>query len=107
MSVKVRNDSLYKFSSPWFDDQQRRFVWGISDPPDPVKRDDDVFYTIRQEDRIDFIAYKLLGNPRYFWVILHYNGMSNAFDIPRFVGRQIRIPSKGTLERAYLNVSSD
>ena len=105
MSVNVRIDSLYQFADPIFDERQEEYVWGISDPPDPIERDDDQFYEIRDGDRFDLIAYRMLGGARYYWIILHYNGIANAMDIANWVGERIRMPSRATLERVFLNAA--
>lgn len=104
MTVKIRTDSLYQFGDPVFDENQEEYVWGICDPPDPVERDDDQFYTLREGERIDLLAHKLLGNARYFWIILHYNNIQNSLDIENFIGEEIRLPSRATVERIYTNV---
>lgn len=103
MSILVRNDSLYKFATPYLDTQQNELTWGISDPPDPVQREDDRFHTLLDGQRIDVLAHKLLGDPRYYWIILHYNNLPNAIDLDKYLGKELRIPSKTTLEKVYLN----
>ncbi len=105
MSVAIRIDSLYQFGDPILDETQDEYVWGIADPPEPLERDDDQFYEIRDNDRFDLIAHKMLGSARYFWIILHYNGIPNAMDITNFVGKTIRMPSRLTLERVFLNAA--
>jgi hypothetical protein len=105
MSVNVRFDSLYQFADPLYDERQGQYVWGISDPPDPVERDDDQFYEIREEDRFDLIAHRMLGNARYFWIILHYNDIPNALDIANYTGKTIRMPSRTVFERVFLNAA--
>lgn len=110
MSILVRNDSLYKFATPYLDEEQGEYTWGISDPPDPVEREDDRFHTLVEGQRIDYLAHKLLGDARYFWIILHYNNIPNAIDLERWLGKDLRIPSKTTVEKVYLNapqLSSD
>lgn len=103
MSVEIKQGSLYAFASPIFDETQGEYVWGIADPPPPVPRDDDQFYTIRDSDRLDLIAHRLLGNARLFWVIMHYNNIPYALDLTRFKNVEIRIPSRETVERYYVN----
>jgi hypothetical protein len=103
MSIAVRIDSLYQFADPIYDERQEEYVWGISDPPEPVVRDDDQFYEIRDGDRLDLIADQYLGSSRYFWVILHYNGIANALDLDNWVGKQVRLPSLVTLQKVYTN----
>ena len=107
MSVKVRLDSVYKFGKPYLDPEQNERVWGILDPPDPKESDDDQFYTVRSEDRLDIIAHRMLGHVNYIWVIMHYNNIKDALDLDRYVDRQIRIPSRSTLERVYASAFGD
>lgn len=101
MSVKVRVDSMYKFASPYFDESQDEYVWGIADPPEPKKREDDQYYTLRKEDKITVIAHKMLGSSRYWWVVLLYNNMPDALETGNFIGKQLRLPSRATLEKEY------
>ena len=50
------------------------------------------YYTWTVRDRMDLLAYKLLGNADLWWKIMDFNPeLGNAFDIP--VGTVIRIPS--------------
>lgn len=50
------------------------------------------YYTWTVRDRIDLLAYRLLGNADLWWKIMDFNPeIGNAFDIP--VGTVLRIPS--------------
>lgn len=107
MSVDVRTDSVYTFADAYFDDVQGEYVWGIYDLPDPKNRDDDQFYEVRTDDeRLDLIAYKFLGDSRLMHIIMHYNNIPNALDLSKFKGKTLRIPSRRTVEKVYLNVVS-
>lgn len=101
MSVSVRIDSLYKFASSYYDEAQSQYVWGIADPPDCPIRDDDQYYTFRSGDRIDLIAHKMLGSTRWFWVVMHYNNIKDALDTEDLVDKELRLPSRLTLEREF------
>lgn len=102
--MRVRNDSIYQFASPYFDAQQGEFAWGIIDLPEPRLRDDDQYYEIRSvDDRLDLIAHKYLGDVRWLYVIMHYNNIPDALNLTDFLGKRIRIPSKKTIERFYFN----
>jgi len=94
---------MYKFGTPYFDEEQGENTWGIVDPPDPLDREDDQFYTLRQEDRLDVLAHRMLGNVNYIWVIMHYNNIKDALDLDKYIGKQLRIPSRATVERIYAN----
>lgn len=103
--MKIRNDSLYKFANPYFDEIQKKYTWGIIDLPEPTPKDDDQFYILRENDRLDLIAYQMLGDPRFMFIIMHYNQIADAMDIKSFIGKSLRIPSLSTLEEVYLNAS--
>lgn len=103
--MKIRRDSIFKFAEPYFDEVQTEYTWGIIDLPPVIQKDDDHFYTWRESDRLDVVAYKLLGDPRFMFFIMHYNQIADAMTMDDFIGETIRIPSKETLEKVYLNVS--
>ena len=46
--------------------------------------------TLETENRLDIIAYKYYGSPRYWWVIALANYIIDPFDIP--AGSVLRIP---------------
>lgn len=101
--MKIRIDSIFKFADPYFDEVQGEYTWGIVDMPEPIRRDDDQFYIWRESDRLDLVAFKLLGDPRHLFIIMHYNQIIDAMDTQLFVGKTLRIPSRDTLERIYIN----
>ena len=105
MTVKRRVDSLYKWGEPYYDEVQEEYVWGICDAPPPQPRDDDQFYEIQDGDRFDKLAYNFYGEPRYYWMIMHYNSIGDALAIDAWIGEKIRIPSKNTIEKVYINGS--
>ena len=107
MSVTVGVKSHLKFATPYFDVSQQGYVWGIADPPDPVKRADDQFYTVRSDDRLDLIASRMLGNVRYLWIIMLYNNIEDALNLDRFINKQIRLPSRATVERIYTSAFNE
>ena len=102
MSLQVRTDSLYKFANPYYDEQQSAYVWGISNPPPVIDREDDQFYTLREGDRIDLIAHRILGDVRYWWIVMHYNNIADALILDNYIGKQIRLPSRTTVEKIYV-----
>lgn len=103
--MKVRSDSLYKWGNAYLDELQDQYVWGICDAPSVVLRDDDRFYTIQEGDRFDKIAHSYLGDVRFFWIIMDYNGVSDAMTIDEIIGKQIRIPSKTTVQKYYVQAT--
>ena len=56
------------------------------------KSSDDTLITITNEteNRLDIVAYKVYGSPRYWWVIALANYIIDPFDIP--AGSTLRIP---------------
>lgn len=101
--MKIRTDSLYKWGDALYDEDQEQYVWGVCDPPEPKERDDDQFYTIQEGDRFDKLAYKFFGNTRLYWVLLLYNNIGDALAIHDYIGVQIRIPSKNTVRKVYID----
>ena len=103
--MKIRVDSIFKFASPYLDEVQNEYTWGIADLPEVISRDDDQFYVWRESDRLDLVAHRLLGDVRHLFIVMHYNNIPDAMDMQDFVGVTLRIPSRDTLERVYLNAS--
>jgi hypothetical protein len=54
-------------------------------------------HTVSQNERLDHIAFRYLGNPEQFWRIADANTAMNADDLTRTAGRLIRIPFAGSL----------
>lgn len=48
----------------------------------------------RLENRLDLIAYEVLGNANYSWVISYFNGISDGFTAP--AGQKLVIPKSFT-----------
>jgi hypothetical protein len=58
----------------------------------PSARSGFYYYTWTDGDRIDIVAFKLLGTPLSWWKIMDFNPeIVNPFSIP--VGATLRIPS--------------
>lgn len=103
MSVNVRIDSMFKWASSIFDEEQEEYVWDIADLPEAKVRDDDQYYIFRKGDDIPIIAHKMLGSSRYWWVILHYNDLADALDTDGIVGQELRMPSRATLQKVFVD----
>jgi len=101
--MKVRVDSIFKFANSYYDEIQEEYTWGIVDLPGVIVRDDDQFYVWRESDRLDAVSFKLLGDPRYMFLIMQYNNISDGMNMEAFIGVTLRIPSRSSLERVYLN----
>ena len=43
-----------------------------------------------EENRLDLIAYKLLGSASYGWVIAYFNGIADGYTVPE--GQRLAIP---------------
>ena len=54
------------------------------------QRDTDIHIEFSDNDRIDLISYRIYGDPKYWWLILHANGYQLEFDIAP--GELLRIP---------------
>ncbi len=55
------------------------------------------YYTVpaNLENRLDLIAYKLLGSASYAWVIAYFNGISDGFTVQE--GQKLAIPNNISL----------
>lgn len=58
----------------------------------PTARSNFYYYTWVENDRIDIVAYNLLGSPAFWWKIMDFNPeVLDPFSIP--IGTNLRIPS--------------
>lgn len=60
-------------------------------------------YTVTEGDRIDTIAYGLIGDPEMFWMLCDTNNEMNPGNLTRFTGRIIRIPLPGGITQIEMN----
>jgi len=51
-----------------------------------------VEYQVKQDDRLDMITARTLGDPEQFWRICDANNTMNPIDLTAEPGRTIRIP---------------
>lgn len=70
--------------------------YGLYRAIDTTPRDDDRFYNVKLDERIDQIAYTQLGDPRHWWVIAEYNNID--FPLELEPGTTLRLPSMNRLE---------
>lgn len=47
---------------------------------------------VTEDDRLDLIAARTLGDPEQFWRIADANNAMNPFDLTTEVGRRLRVP---------------
>jgi len=65
--------------------------------PNPFSSKSNVtFYDVdaSEEDRLDIIAYKTLGDSTYSWVIAYFNGIQDGYSCPE--GSRLMIPTSIT-----------
>lgn len=51
--------------------------------------------TVRQDDRPDLLAYRVLGDPEQFWRLCDVNGAQRPVDLTDRPGRRVRVPALG------------
>ncbi len=51
---------------------------------------------VRQDDRPDLLAFRLVGDPEQFWRLCDANRAQRPVDLTRIPGRRIRIPAPGS-----------
>jgi nucleoid-associated protein YgaU len=70
-------------------------------PPLEIKlQPDDRFHEVIAGERLDQLAYKYLGDPRLWWVIVEANDIAWPLDLEP--GTVLRIPSLETVEMKVL-----
>ena len=60
-------------------------------------RDDDTYIFSKESDKLEHISYRFYETPEYWWVIAKANNISNGTIFLK-PGRQIRIPSKTSIQ---------
>lgn len=61
--------------------------------PNPFTSNTDVIFydvPVTEEDRLDLIAYKLLGDSTYSWIIAYFNHISDGYSCPE--GTRLLVP---------------
>lgn len=61
-------------------------------------RDNDEYYTVRNSDDLDKIAWKMYSNivekaEWYWWVIADANDIENPLDLSEYIGNEIVVPN--------------
>jgi hypothetical protein len=51
--------------------------------------------TVREDDRPDLLAYRVLGDPEQFWRLCDLNRVQRPVDLTDTAGRQVRVPAPG------------
>lgn len=74
-------------------DSTERFV--ALETPNPFKTNDTnvSYYEVpyAEENRLDVIAHKWLGNSNYKWIIAYFNGIEDGFTV--LTGQKLKIPN--------------
>lgn len=76
-------------------DMSERFV--DLETPDLFETHSDVTYyevPTTEENRLDLIAYKMLGSAQYSWVIAYFNGIEDGYTA--YAGQKLAIPKNIT-----------
>lgn len=76
-------------------DMNERFI--TLETPNPFETHSDItYYTVPQheENRLDVIAYKLLGSAQYAWTIAYFNGIDDGYTA--HAGQKLMIPTNIT-----------
>jgi hypothetical protein len=61
--------------------------------PSDLYSSSDIFLKIQAGQRIDNLAFKYLGDGKYWWAICLINGLANPFDVSLISGTLLRIPT--------------
>ncbi len=74
--------------------------WGNRKKIDTPHRPDDRFHTVVENDRIDLLAHRYLGDVNLWWVIADYNDLFFCQDLE--IGTKLRIPEISTVQLEIL-----
>ena len=58
---------------------------------DTPEKDDDIYVTTQEGDRLDNLAWEYYQNPTYWWIIARANNIGKGTMFPE-TGTQLRIP---------------
>jgi len=71
----------------------------------PTLKTAGTFVVTRQEFRPDLVSYELYQQVNYWWVILHYNGLTSPLEITQ--GTRLKYPSIQDVESLILSLKAD
>lgn len=96
-SVEYKNACRYKNLRTIQDDITKNIHHESWNQVGIVKSREDTYYTVTNadENRLDIIANRFYGTPRFWWIIALANYIMDPFYIP--VGTTLRIPPKQSL----------
>lgn len=94
----MRTESRLLFSMPIID--QGVEYMDMEEGIDKTRSSDDVFHTVSENDRIDILAWRYLGDARHWWVIAEYNDIEMPLELEP--GTVLRIPSRKRLQMILL-----
>lgn len=75
MAIRIKQNSRLRFADLVKVDGIA--FWDMVELPDIPPQPDDILYTVRSLDRIDFLAHRFYGDPVLWWVI----AVANDFEI--------------------------
>jgi len=87
----MSNRNYSRYASTKIINDGTKLLNGLRSPIDTTLQTDDVYYTVRENDRIDNLAYKYFGRADLWWVIADYNSLS--FPLVLDLGSILRLPS--------------
>lgn len=88
--IDVARSSRLKFSNLL--ESQEAVFWSLDETPQFPEDEQDIQYVVKENDRIDSIAFQFYGDPVLMWVIAKVNGLRfMPFDLK--AGKLLRIPA--------------
>jgi nucleoid-associated protein YgaU len=99
MTVSIGKKSRLQFA-PLLTEEGIEF-WDLPTYPEILKQPDDGVYTVKDNDRIDSIAFRVYGEERLWWVLAVANDLE-LVPTELVVGADLRIPSPRYINQVYL-----
>ncbi len=66
----------------------------------------DTFYTVKTGDRLDYLAFKLYGDPIYWWVLAVANDME-ILPTDLQEGMRMRVPSAAFVQQVFFTQANN
>ena len=97
--VSIPSTSRQQFAKLYQDGDIQ--FWGNRQKIDISPRPDDRFHTVTDDDRIDLLAYRYLGDTNLWWIIADYNDLFFCQDLE--IGTKLRVPSLERVQMELIN----
>jgi hypothetical protein len=101
LNVRIRRKTILQFADVLVDTSTNEYFWSEFRPPAFDPASDDTFYEVKENDRIDLLAFQFYGDDRLKWVLLVANNITLP-EVELVPGLSLRVPSKRQLSQKLI-----